>query len=321
MSHHHHAYVGVDLGGTNMQCGVLGADGKVLAREGAKTKADEGADAVIKRMRKLVEQVIEKSGLPQDHIKGLGVGAPGAIDVKKGVVVTAVNLRWNDLPLAKMLEKELKMPVVVDNDVNVGTWGEYKAGAGRGYDSLLGVFIGTGIGGGLIFDGKLFHGHYLTAGEIGHTIMDAGGGLGKRTLENLASRSSIASQIASLIHANHPSVVTEIVEGDMTRVRSKVIAQAYKAKDPLTVRVVNEAARVIGYAAANAVTLLSLPCVVIGGGLTEALGKTLVYEVQNAFEDAVFPPELKQCKIIASTLGDDAGLIGAALLAQEVLTA
>jgi len=319
MAKNHPAYLGVDLGGTNIQCGLLDADGQLLARDDTKTKADQGSDAVIGRIGKLVEQVIEKANVPREHIGGLGIGAPGAVNPHKGTVITAVNLRWTDFPLAKALEKEVKMPVIVDNDVNVGAWGEHQAGAAKGHDSLLAVFVGTGIGGGLILNSQLFHGHYFTGGEIGHVIMESGGTFGRRTLENLASRANIANQIIASIRSNHPSQISELVEGDLTRVRSKVIAQAYRDKDVLTVRVVNEAARVIGHAIANAVTLLSLPCVVLGGGLTEALGQPLVREITRSFEDGVFPKTLTQCKIIAGTLGDDAGLTGAALLARKQL--
>jgi glucokinase len=314
------AFIGIDLGGTNIQAGILGADGQLAVRGSLKTKADGGTDTVIARIRKLVERLILDGGLKPEAIGGLGIGAPGAIDPHTGMVLNAPNLRWTRFPLGKTLEKNVQMPVVVDNDVNAGAWGEYLAGAGRGFDNMLAVFVGTGIGGGLVLNGKLYYGHYHSAGEIGHTTLDANGVLGRRTLENLASRTNIANLLRQLIEANHPSVVSEMTGGDLSKIRSKVLAGAIRRKDPLTLRVVEDAAGYLGVAIANVVTLLSLPCVVVGGGVTEALGRSWVQQIRRTFEQHVFPAELSKCRVVASRLGDDAGIIGAALLAQAKLS-
>ena len=312
-------YIGLDLGGTNIQGGIVTSTGKVRVRSSTKTKADQGPDAVIKRITKLVNDLLDKGKLKPDDVTGLGIGAPGTVNADKGIVETAVNLRWTDFPLGETLTKQLKLPVVVDNDVNVGTWGEYAAGAGKGHDDLLGIFVGTGIGGGLVLGGQLYRGAMQTAGEIGHTVIDADAGIGRRTVENLASRTSIVNLITQLVAANHKSVVTELTDGDLTGIRSKVLAQAVQKKDPLTLEVVEQAADYVGVAIANAVTLLSLKCVVVGGGVTEALGKPWIDRIRSSFERHAFPPNLKKCKIVASNLGDDAGVVGAALLAHQHL--
>ncbi|MGB0768182.1 MAG: ROK family protein, partial [Phycisphaeraceae bacterium] len=211
-------------------------------------------------------------------------------------------------------------PVAIDNDVNVGAWGEYKAGAGRGYDEQLAIFVGTGVGGGLVIHGQLYRGTGHTAGEIGHTIVGGRGSLGHRTVEDLASRTSMVRRLRHMIEYNHKSVVTELVDGDLSKIRSKVLAQAFKQGDDLTVEVVEDAARYIGMAIANTVTLLSLPCVVIGGGASEALGKPWLKLVRAAFEKHVFPDKLKETKLVLSELEDNAGPIGAALLAADALS-
>lgn len=308
-------YIGIDLGGTNIQGGVVTADGRVLARESTKTKAEGGADAVIARIVKVTQDLTAAAKIGTKQIVGVGIGAPGPVD-EKGVVLTAVNLRWDKFPLGATLSKQLKLPVVVDNDVNVGTWGEYAAGAGKGHDDLFGIFVGTGIGGGLVLNGKLHRGAFLTAGEIGHTVLVGDAPLGRRTLENLASRTAIVNQLKALIAANHHSELVDLAGGDFSEIRSKVLAAAVKKQDPLTLEVVNEAARYVGLAIANCVTLLSLPCVVVGGGVTEALGKPWMDRVRASFERYVFPAGLRKCKIVQSKLGDDAGVVGAALLAQ-----
>jgi glucokinase len=312
-------YLGIDLGGTNIQAGLLGPDSKLMVTDRLKTKADGGADTVVKRIAKVVDSVLEKANVSRSDVAGLGIGAPGAVNHKKGVVINAVNLRWADFPLAKALEKEIGLPVAVDNDANVGTWGEYMAGAGKDYNELMGIFVGTGIGGGFVLGGELYHGAQMTAGEIGHTVLNADAGLGRRTVENLASRTNIVNQLKQLIVSNHPSVISDLTGGDLDKTRSKVLAEAFSQGDKLTHEVIGQAAHYIGVTIANTVTLLSLPCVVVGGGLTEALKNEWIELIRDEFDKYVFPPELSKCKIVASRLGDDAGIIGAALLAKQRL--
>lgn len=313
-------YIGVDLGGTNIQAGLLDARGRIRGRAKIKTLADEGTERVIKRIARVVSDAAEDAGMSVADTSGLGIGAPGTVDIRTGEVVQAVNLRWNHFPLAETLRKELRIPVTVDNDVNVGTWAEHQMGSGQGFDDVLGVFVGTGIGGGLVIGGKLYHGHFLTAGEIGHTILHADARLGQRTLENTASRTSIVNQLTQLIRANQPSKIVRMVDGDLSNIRSKALAGALSQHDHLTTEVAKQAAKYVGIAIANSVTLLSLPCVVLGGGVTQALGKQFVEWVRDAFERHVFPAELRECKVLPAKLGDDAGMVGAALLARQRLT-
>ena len=314
-------YLGIDLGGTNIQAAVYAPakkdqqDGELLARASTKTLATEGAKAVVGRIVDLCDKVVSKADLKRSDIAGLGIGAPGAIDIKTGVVLRAVNLGWDDYPLAKVLGKEFKFPIVVDNDVNVGAWGEYQAGAGRGFEDQMAIFVGTGVGAGIIHKGKIFHGGRQTAGEIGHTLIAGRGAIGHRTVEDMSSRANMVRNLRKLIESGHPSLVPDLVEGDLSRIRSKILAQAQDQGDPLTLEIIADAAKYVGMAIANAVTLLSLPCVVVGGGATEALGKPWIKQVRAAFRKHVFPSELQDIEIVASILEDNAGPIGAALLA------
>ena len=311
-------YLGIDLGGTNIQCALV-EGGKVIERAGTKTKAEEGAEIVLKRIVKLADKVLDAASVKKKDVGGLGIGAPGAVDITTGVVLKAVNLGWDNYPLAKELGDAAGLPVAVDNDVNVGAWGEFKEGAGKKHTDLFAIFVGTGIGGGLVLNGNLYHGPLLTAGEIGHTLISADAGVGRRTVEDLASRGNMVRLIVHLIESGHPSIIPELVGGDLTKVRSKILAQALSQKDPLTVEVVQRAAYYVGVTIANVVTLLSLPCVVVGGGATEAMGKTWMHQVRGAFLQHVFPEELRECEVVASALEDDAGTIGAALLAEQRL--
>ncbi len=311
--------IGVDLGGTNVLVGVVDASSKVLGRAKIKTKAADGTDSILRRIEGAVTDAMADAKVKPAGVSGLGIGAPGAIDIRKGMVLNAPNLRWNRFPLAKALAQEVKLPVTVDNDANVACWGEFSAGAGKGCQDMMAVWVGTGIGAGLVLGGRLYHGAFTTAGELGHVVIKADAPLGRRTLENNASRTSITNQLIQLIQANHPSKLGDMVGGDLSAIRSKVLAKAVAEEDALTCQVTAQAAAYVGSAIASAVTLLSLPRVVIGGGFAEAMGKKWLEQVKVAFTDTVFPAELRACKIYASKLGDDAGIVGAAMLARERL--
>ena len=323
------AYIGIDLGGTNMQIGVVDADGNLLSQAKRKTKAEDGLDAVLDRIMEGTFEACASADVPPTTLLGVGIGAPGVVEPRKGVVVEAVNLRWNDVPLADLLAKRLKTRVVVDNDVNVAVYGENKLGSGKNARHLLGIWIGTGIGGGLILNGQLHYGHAHSAGEIGHTILFPFHPLGSRTLENNASRTNVSNRIIKLIHSNAKTKLTQELGDDPEKwgkeVKSKLIAQHYRGgehEDELVVRVVDDAAEMIAVAAANATTLLSLERVVLGGGLTEACGKPFVERVAKHARELIFPKGLAaSVDIVASKLEDAAGVLGAAMLAMEKLDA
>lgn len=309
--------VGIDLGGTNMQIGVVGPQQRVIGRAKKKSKAEEGRDAVIGRIVEGVAEACAEAKVRVTDLAAVGIGAPGAVDPTTGVVIDAVNLRWNDVPLADILGRKLGKPVIVDNDVNVAVYGENRLGAGENSRHLLGVWVGTGIGGGLILDGKLFYGHFMTAGEIGHMIAYPGNQPGTRSLEHNASRSSVVDRIIRLIRSNRKSVIPELCDGDLANVKSKIVAKAYEMGDELTVEVIDDTADLLGTCIAGVVTLLSLPRVVLGGGLTEAMGEPFVDRVKKATRRFVFPDLCRQVKVVGTKLMDDAGVLGAALIAME----
>lgn len=311
--------VGIDLGGTNMQIAVVSPDRTILGRSKKKTKPDDGRDAVLARIAEGVQEACADAKIALSDLAGLGIGAPGAIEPTQGVVLEAVNLRWNDVPLADLLRKRLNMPAFVDNDVNVAVYAESVMGAGEQSRDLLGVWVGTGIGGGLILNGAMYYGSFFTAGEIGHTILFPGIPLGSRSLEHNCSRTAVVDRIVRLVKSNRRSVIPSLVDGDLDQVKSKTVAKAYQMGDELTMQVVDHVADLLGIAIANVVTLLSLPRVVLGGGLTEALGEPLVERVKKSARANVFPDKCKQVKVVATRLLDDAGALGAALIAQDRL--
>lgn len=313
--------VGIDLGGTNMQIGVVDGANAIIGTARKKTQAEEGMEKVLDRLVKGVQQACEEAGLTVRDLGGVGVGAPSPIDATSGMVLDAVNLGWRDVPLADILGERLGVPVSVDNDVNVAVYGEWKLGAGQGVSDLLGIWLGTGVGGGLILSDRLYGGGFHTAGEIGHCILFPGGPLGARNVENFCSRTNVVKRLETLIKSNYKSSLLEMAEGDLSKVKSKLIARAYQEGDELTRTVVDEAAHLVGIAAANAVTLLSLPRVILGGGLTEAVGEPLVKKVKQSCRHYAFPDRCKAVEVVASKLEDNAGLLGAALIARERLVA
>jgi glucokinase len=310
--------VGVDLGGTNMMVGIVDQHHKIIATVKRKTKAALGRDAVIDRIVGSIERACEEAGVKVGSVDGVGIGAPSAIDFEEGMVINAGNLGWKQVPLRAILEKRLGMPVVVENDVNAAIWGEAKLGAAKSWTDVLAVWVGTGIGGGLVLGGEIHRGAFHTAGEIGQMILFPRGGVGRRTLEEHCSRLSMVRAMETIVGFYPQSKIRAAFaeRGEDGMVGSSAIAECYASGDELAVRVIDDAAELLGMAIANAVTLLSVRAVVLGGGVTEALGKRYVDRVRESFEWNVFPSTLKKCHLVVGQLGDAAGVLGAALLAQ-----
>lgn len=312
--------VGIDLGGTNMQIGVVDAEGKIIGTSRRKTKADEGMERVLDRLVEGVERACDDAGIKTAELAAVGIGAPSPVEIETGTVLEAVNLRWTDVPLAAILSERLGAPVFVDNDVNVAVYGEWRAGAGQGVNDLLGVWVGTGVGGGLILNGRLYHGATFTAGEIGHVTLFPRAAFGNRSLENNCSRTAVVNRLVGLIRANHKSVLSKLPPETLANMKSRIVAEAYRNGDELVRTVVDDAAELLGISIAGAVTLLGLPRVVLGGGLTEAVGEPFIDAVRESMRRHAFPQRARSVEVVASALEDDAGLLGAALIARRRLS-
>ncbi len=310
--------VGVDLGGTNMQAGVVGPGGAILAQIGRKTKADLGPDAVFDRLIGAAENVVAEAGLKIGDLAGVGLAVAAAVDAQRGVALEAPNLGWVDFPLAERAADRLGVPVFVENDVNAAVVGEQRFGAIRGEREALGVWVGTGIGGAIILGGSLHPGALGTAGEFGHVTLLPGAPEGVRKLEDTCSRSAIVDRLIRLARTRK-TILLDLVNGDAAAIRSGVVARAYEAGDELTRSVVDEAADLIGVAVGSAVTLLGTPVVILGGGLTEALGEPWVRRIAAAAQRHVFPERSRRVRFVMTGLRERAGILGAASLARDRL--
>ncbi len=325
MSRQNQIMVGVDLGGTSLRALVVDRSNKILAVVKTPTKVSGGPSALIEEIAEAVKEAVKAAGLKLRQIAAVSIGAPGSVDHERGIVREAPNLGWKDVPLGAALKRLLGLPILVDNDVNVGVVGEHALGAGRGAQEVVGIFVGTGIGGGIILGGRIYQGVRGAAGEIGHMILQVDGPrcpCGRRgCAEALASRTAMERDVRAAIKAGKKSVVLKIMkERHRLRMTSSVIARALKKKDPVMRKVMKRAQRYLGILVATVVNLLDPEVVVIGGGVAERLGEDFVAPIRKtAYEYFLRQRDAKRVRIVRGKLGDDAGALGAVVLARQRL--
>jgi glucokinase len=314
--------VGVDLGGTKILSGVFKNSLECIGTSKVSTKSQRGVDAVVERIERCVCDAVDEADLSLKQVAGVGIGAPGAVDFASGTVIFAPNMEgWKDVTLKKELEKHLGVPVFVENDCNIAALGVYVAELKSKPKSMIGIFVGTGIGGGIIINGDLYSGFCHTAGEIGHMVVDINGpkcGCGnKGCFEALASRTAIFQQIKAGIKDGQKTLLTEMLGDDLGDLRSGDLRKAIRRGDKFVDRVVEGAAEYIGIATANLVNILNPEVVVLGGGVIEALQDEMMGVIVETAQDYAMPGTLKGVEIIASKLGDSAGITGGAVLARR----
>jgi len=314
--------VGVDLGGTKILSGVFDNQLTCHGRNKISTKSERGSEQVIERIARCVRDVVDECDLEMKQIRGVGLGAPGAVDFPAGRVIFAPNLQWTDVPLKKILEKELGVPVFLENDCNVCALGVFVNELNSKPRQLVGIFLGTGIGAGIMFDGELYAGFNGTAGEIGHMVLEVGGpkcGCGNRgCFEALASRTAIFRKIHGAVKDGQKTVLTEMLGPDLKDLRSGDLRKAIRKGDKLVEGIVEEAAEYTGIAVANIINFLNPEVVVLGGGVIDALGDEMMAIILETAGDYGMDGTTKGVQIIASKEGDDAGIIGAAVLARKL---
>jgi len=317
-------FIGVDLGGTNIEAAVV-RNGQVLTSKKKKTRPEKGAEAVIDHIEATVRKAMKKMDAEPSDFAALCIGAPGAVDTVTGIVHAAINLGWNDVPLGEELQARLGLPVFVDNDVNIGLLGEYVYGAGQGALHMVGIWVGTGIGGGVIVNGQSLYGWRGAAGEIGHIVVEPHGrrcGCGREgCVEAYASKTAMMKMIEEQMEQGRDSLVPKIMKKKgKKRLTSSVIAAALEEGDAPMTEAIQTAQFYLGILTANLVNVLDPQVIVFGGGLVERLGASFIKPVaQTAREYFLQQENAESIRIVPSALGDDAGPVGAAVVAYRRL--
>lgn len=316
-------WVGFDLGGTKMLATVYDENFKPLGSKRRKTRGHEGVEAGLKRIAETIRDALEKANVPVEDLGGIGVGSPGPLDLDKGIILDTPNLGWKNAPLRKSLEEAFGCPAVIANDVDSGVYGEYRFGAGRGGYCVLGVFPGTGIGGGCVYNGKIIRGRTSSVMEFGHMQVIPDGplcGCGRTgCVEAVASRLAISAAVAAAAYRGEAPYVLEHAGMDLAEMRSGILADAIKAGDSAVEAIVKNAVYWLGVAIGNTINLLGPDIVVLGGGLVEAMPEFFVKGVTKSAGARVMPSFEGTFKVVPAALGDDATALGAAGWARELI--
>lgn len=312
--------LGVDIGGTNLVVAVVPSTGGVpSAIRSQATHAERGPDDAVERIVSMADEVIEETlaaeGGTRADVAGVGIGCPGPLDLRAGTIVRTPNLGWDGYPIRGRLATALDLPASLDNDANCATFGEWWQGAGKGVSSLVGVTLGTGVGGGYIERGRLMRGASGSAFEIGHTTINFEGrtcGCGNRgCLEAYTSGPNIAARARDGLAAGIPSSLPDLVGGDVEAITAQTVYDGLIQGDAFSRELIHETADLLGIGLANVVNLFNPQVIVLVGGVTRA-GEHLFTPLRESVARRAFPSAVKACRIVPGALPDTAGVIGAA---------
>jgi glucokinase len=310
------AVLAIDIGGTKLAAGVVDGEGRILARGEVPTLAKEGLEPVLGRIVDLGRDLLSRPEIADVPVRRIGVGCAGPVDLKAGVVFNPPNLPgWVRVPLSDRIQQALGLPTILENDANAAGLGEYRYGAGRGAQSIVYMTVSTGIGGGIILDGKVWHGLKDAAGEIGHMTVCPDGpvcGCGNRgCLEAMSSGTSIARRARDLLAAGRQSALSQIANPT-----SSDVVRLAKTGDPVACETWEGAVRFLGIGVAAAITILAPERIVIGGGVTKA-GDFLFQPLREHVRQRVKLVPVESVPILPAALGPDVGILGAAAVALD----
>jgi len=313
--------ISIDVGGTKILSCLVSTDQEILGRVKEITDITKGNDHLINIIAASINKLLSENNIKEDQVKAIALGVPGTVNPETGILADAPNLGIKDFNFKKALQKHFNIPVLLENDVNL--WGlgilhhEFKNEA----KNVLVVCPGTGIGGALIFDGRLYRGSSFYAGEIGHMLVDEkgklSGGLKSKSFEQLASRTAIVQHINMDMKKGKKSNILEFTKGK--KIKSSALSKAVASGDKLVIKHVTRSCKIIGGLLGSLTTLLNVDTIVLGGGVIEAMGDFMLPEIKKAFDKAVLPEIGKSVKIVNTTLGDDAPIYGGLALAEEFL--
>ena len=317
-------WLGFDLGGTKMLAVVYDKAFEPVGSQRRRTKAQLGAEAGVERILNTIDDALANAGISAGQLAGIGIGCPGPVNPETGVSFALSNLGWESIALAAVLEKRFDCPAVLANDVDMGTFGEFQFGAGKGGTSVLGVFPGTGIGAGCVQRGQILSGKGISCLELGHICVQPDGplcGCGRRgCLETFASRLAISSACAVAAYRGEAPYLLKHAGMDLSNIRSGALAASVAAGDIAVAQIIEHAAEWLGVGIATAVNLLAPDVVVLGGGLVEAMPKRILKAATRSAASHVMPVYEDRFKIVVAELGDDATTKGAAAWAHHVIS-
>ena len=310
--------IGVDLGGTNIATGVIDENYKIIGRGKVKTRAPRPAEAIFDSIKEAVDMAVVNAGISYDDVLSVGIGTPGSVNKDTGAIEFSNNLKFHNVPAKEMLEERLKKPVYLENDANAAALGEAVAGSGDGVKNFVAVTLGTGVGSGIIIDGKIYRGSNFCGGEMGHMVINVDGipcNCGRKGCwEKYASATALVSQAVEAMQGDKASLLWQTCDGDLNKVDGKSIFDALDLGDATAKAVVDRYLYYVAIGIANVVNALQPEAVCVGGGISGQGEKILqpIREIVKAERYSVYAD--KQANIVPASLGNDAGIIGAALL-------
>lgn len=313
-------YIGIDLGGTFVKCGIVDEKGNILIKDKIPTGNGRPYTEIAADMADFAAELVSRAGLKKEQVKAVGIGAPGTIDSKNGVIVYSNNIRWENVPLCREIEKRLSLPTYITNDANAAALGENFCGAGKDYASMVFITLGTGVGGGIIIDGKIFEGNKSAGAEIGHEVIRMGGEkctCGRRgCFEAYASATALIQQTKRAMQKNKDTLLWKLCENDIEKVDGKTVFDAKDVGDKTAARVVKNYIRYLAEGVTNLVNVFRPEAIVLGGGVC-AQGEKLIRPLKRRVNALAYGgTEYAPVAITTASLGNDAGLCGAARLAM-----
>jgi len=317
--------IGVDLGGTNLKAAIFDLEFRCVMERVVDTEADRGPNHVLSRISGLVHALLEEARIDQAQVVCMGVGIPGLLDPHTGMSIFSPNFPgWSDVPVVEELERHVSFPVFIDNDVRVNLYGEWKFGAGVGHRNLVLLTLGTGLGSGIVMDGRVLYGTTASAGEIGHMNMyregrpcrcGSSGCLGR-----YVSAVGMVNTFKEKLTAGRSSVVMEWTNGETGQITARMISEAYDEGDELAAEVLQETGTLLGFGLGNVINLFNPELIIVGGGMSAA-GERLLQPVREAIANHALRWPREACRLVVAKLGGKAGMIGAAAYAYERHTA
>jgi glucokinase len=313
--------IGVDLGGTNIKAAIFDLNFQFLRDLSIPTEAAGGPPHVLNRIKGAVKTLLSELGASADEVVCMGCGVTGIMDPEEGLSIFSPNFpNWRNVHVVNIMKETFDFPVFIDNDVRVNLYGEWWFGAGVGYRNLMLITLGTGLGSGIVNEGKVVYGTTASAGELGHMNMFPDGPPcgcgGNGCLETYASATGMVNTMKRELAAGKPSIIREWTNGDVSKITARMISEAFDAGDPLAIEVMRFTGVVLGTGLANAINLLNPQLVIVGGGMAAA-GDRLLNTVRETINKRALPLSAEVCRLVTAQLGERAGMIGAAAYAYK----